>query len=438
MFEFIANTSTASTPLLLIFILLLLLAIGVWVGLSLLATGIIAMAFFTTQPIGDAMATSIWSALTGWTLTSLPLFIWMGEILFRSKIAESLFKSLTPWAAPFPGRLLQSNVLSCALFAAISGSSAATCATIGKISLPELRKRNYPEYMVVSSLIGSGTLGLLIPPSIIMIVYGAATDVSINKLFIGGIFPGLLLALLFTGYVGIWSIINHDKIPAADSRYSIRYKIKNSGGLIPVLGLIVSVLGSIYTGFATATQAAAIGVLGTFIVSFFYGSLSIQIFIESAMGAMRTTTMIMLILAGSAFLSLAMGFTGIPGHLVEWVIAIDLSPAGLLIALTLMFLVMGCFLDGISIIVLTTAVLLPVIQSAEIDLLWFGIYMVLVVEMAQITPPVGLNLFVLQGITQHDIIYLSKAAVPCFLLMLVAVVLIYFFPSIATFLPQYL
>ncbi len=416
--------------------LFVLLGSGVWVGLSLMGVAWISMALFTTRPAGDAMATTVWGSLSSWTLTALPLFIWMGDILFRSRLSEDLFDGLSPWMGNLPGRLMQTNVVGCAIFAAISGSSAATAVTIGKMSIPELRKRNYPEEMVVGSLAGSGTLGLLIPPSIIMIVYGVATDTSIAQLFIAGVLPGIMLAALFMGYVGIWSLLNSHKVPPNDIRMNFGQKLKASRGLIPVVLLIFFVLGSIYGGYATPTESAALGVVGALLLSWFQGTMNWRTFIDSLLGATRTSAMIMLILAGSSFLSLAMGFTGLPRHLAQWIGQLNLSPIQLIFALMVFYIILGCFLDGISMVVLTMAVLLPVVQQAGLDLLWFGIFIVIVVEMAQITPPVGFNLFVLQGLTGHSIVYIARAAVPYFLLMVTAVVIIVFFPEIATFLPS--
>jgi C4-dicarboxylate transporter, DctM subunit len=416
--------------------LFFLLGSGIWVGLSLLGVAWIAVEFFTTRPAGDAMATTIWGSLSSWTLTALPLFIWMGEVLFRSRLSEELFNGLAPWMGRLPGRLMQTNVVGCAIFAAISGSSAATCATIGKMSIPELRRRNYPETMVVGSLAGSGTLGLLIPPSIILIVYGVATDVSVAQLFIAGVLPGLMLAVLFMGYLGVWSLFHARLVPPNDIRMTFPQKIRESRGLIPPMLLILFVLGSIYGGYATATESAALGVVGALLLSWWQGTMSWDTFVASLLGATRTSAMIMLILAGSSFLSLAMGFTGLPRHLAQWIGTLQLSPGQLIFALTIFFIILGCFLDGISMVVLTMAVLLPMVQQAKFDLIWFGIFIVLVVEMAQITPPVGFNLFVLQGLTGHSILFVARAALPYFILMMVAVVVLALFPEIATFLPS--
>ena len=418
-------------------ILFLLLGAGVWIGLSLIGVAWIGMEMFTPRPAGDAMAVTVFGSLSSWTLTALPLFIWMGEILFRSKLSEDMFRALAPWMGRVPGRLLQTNVIGCAIFAAISGSSAATCATIGKMTLPELKKRGYPDEIAIGSLAGSGTLGLLIPPSIIMIVYGVSADVSIARLFIAGVIPGIMLALLFGGYVAWWAWRNPGRVPKDDfAGLDFMAKIRRSGGLIPTVLLIMAVLGSIYAGIATATESAAIGVVGALLLSAVQGSLTRENFFAALMGATRTTTMIMLILAGSAFLTIAMGFTGLPRDLALWVKDQNFSPLMLIAALTVFFVILGCFLDGISMVVLTMAVLLPMVQAAGFDLVWFGIFIVLVVEMAQITPPVGFNLFVLQGMTGRNIFWIGKVSLPFFFLMVAAVALIVAFPGLATWLPS--
>jgi tripartite ATP-independent transporter DctM subunit len=347
-----------------------------------------------------------------------------------------MFKGLAPWMQALPGRLLHTNVVGCTIFAAVSGSSAATCATIGKMTLPELTRRGYPEHMVVGTLAGASTLGLLIPPSIIMIVYGVTAEVSIAKLFIAGVFPGLMLALLFSGYIALWALRNPTQIPPADAKTTLIEKIQASRALIPVVSLIAAVLGSIYAGIATATEAAAVGVVGSLIISALQGSLSWATFRDSLMGATRLYCMIALILAGAAFLTLSMGYIGLPRHLAEWVATLGLSQGQLILALTLFFILLGCFLDGISMVVLTMGVLMPTIQKAGIDPIWFGIFIVLVVEMAQITPPVGFNLFVLQGMTGKELTWIAKVTLPMFFLMCVAVAIIYAFPGIATWLPM--
>ena len=420
---------------LLVLTLFLILGSGVWIGLTLSGVAWVGMQMFSARPAGDAMAMTIWGSASSWTLTALPLFIWMGEILFRTRLSQDMFKGLAPWMQALPGRLLHTNVVGCAIFAAVSGSSAATCATIGKMTLPELQKRGYPEDMVIGTLSGSGTLGLLIPPSIIMIVYGVAADVSIAQLFIAGVLPGLLLAGLFSGYIILWSLRHPDQIPPRDAPMSFMQKIQESSSLIPVILLIGAVLGSIYTGFATATEAAAVGVVGALILSSLQGSMSWSVFKEALMGATRLYCMIALILAGAAFLTLSMGYIGLPRHLAEWIGGLGLSPFALIMALMVFFIILGCFLDGISMVVLTMGVLMPTVQKAGIDPIWFGIFIVFVVEMAQITPPVGFNLFVLQGMTGKQLPYIARVSMPIFFLMVCAVVLIYFVPGIVTWLP---
>ncbi|MBK6323345.1 TRAP transporter large permease [Candidatus Aalborgicola defluviihabitans] len=416
--------------------LLLILGSGVWVGLTLTGVAWMAVTLFSSRPAGDAMAVTVWGSSSSWTLTALPLFVWMGEILFRTRLSQDMFKGLAPWVQGLPGRLLHTNVIGCTIFAAVSGSSAATCATIGKMTLPELTRRGYPEHMVVGTLAGAATLGLLIPPSIIMIVYGVAAEVSISKLFIAGVLPGLLLASLFSGYIMFWALRHPDQVPAADGATTFRQKLAASRSLIPVVLLITAVLGSIYTGIATATEAAAVGVVGSLILSTLQGSMNWAAFKGAIMGATRLYCMIALILAGAAFLTLAMGYIGLPRHLAEWIGTLGLSKAQLIVALSVFFAILGCFLDGISIVVLTMGVLMPTVQAAGIDPLWFGIFVVLVVEMAQITPPVGFNLFVLQGMTGRQLTWIAKVTMPMFFLMCMAVALIYVFPGIVTWLPE--
>ncbi len=425
---------TLLTALLVIF-LFVLLASGIWVAFSLLAVGMIGMALFTQAPLGQVLATTTWGSSNSWALAALPLFIWMGEILFRSRLSEDLFAGLAPWMTRLPGRLLHVNILGCGIFAAVSGSSAATAATIGKMSMPELMRRGYDRRMAIGTLAGSGTLGLLIPPSIILIVYGVATEESIARLFIAGIIPGALLVLLFMGYVVTWALLKPSGVPAEQAAFDWADRLASVRKLAPVVLLIAGVIASIYLGIASPTDAAAVGVLLSLVLSWLSGTLTRETFVEGLMGATRTSCMIAFILAGAAFLTVAMGFTGIPRRLAEWIGALELSPHMLIFALTVFFVVLGCFLDGISVVVLTTSVILPMVEQAGIDRIWFGIYIVLVVEMAQITPPVGFNLFVLQGLTGDDILAVARAAIPFFVILLLAVVLIVIFPGIATWLP---
>lgn len=419
----------------LLVVLFALLASGTWVALSLIAVAVVGMVLLGNDAFGLIYATTTWGAVSDWSLAALPLFIWMGEILFRTRLSKDLFEGLTPWLNRVPGRLFHVNILSCGMFAAVSGSSAATAATIGRMTLPELKRQGYDDRMAVGTLAGSGTLGLLIPPSIILIVYGVAAEVSIGRLFIAGALPGIMLVFMFMGFTMLWSMKNSARMPHDDVQYSWSVRFKALVRLIPVGLLVLFVLGSIYGGLTTPTEAAAFGVLGALILALTSGSLSWENFQSSLMGAVKTSCMIILILAGAAFLTVAMGFIGLPRMLAEEIAALQLSPYMLLFFLTILFVVLGCFLDGISVVVLTTSVVLPMVIQAGIDPLWFGIYIVLVVEMSQITPPVGFNLFVIQSLTGKDILYVARAALPFFFLLMLAVLVVTVYPEIVTWLP---
>ncbi len=424
-----------------VFVLFLLLGTGVWVALALLGVAVVGMELFTSRPAGDAMITTIWGASSSWTLTALPLFIWMGEILFRTRLSQDMFRGLAPWMARTPGGLLHTNIVGCTIFAAVSGSSAATLLTVGKMSLPELRKRNYPEFMSVGTLAGAATLGLMIPPSIMLIVYGVAVNESISKLFMAGVLPGLTLAAMFMGYAIAWHYLFPSQRPDKEPPISFADKLWSSRFLLPVILLITLVIGSMYLGYATATEAAAFGVLGSLFLAAAQGSLSPSTFGASLMGAVRTSAMVAFILMGAAFLALAMGFTGLPRALAEFIASQNYSPIALIFALTLFYIVIGCFLDGISTVVLTMAVVeplvnIPAFREMGFDMIWFGIFVVVVVEMAQITPPIGFNLFVMQGLTKHEMGYIAKTAFPMFLIMVLMVIVLVAFPELATWLPE--
>jgi C4-dicarboxylate transporter, DctM subunit len=425
-----------SIIILFLFVLFLLLGSGVWVGLALMGVAWVGMELFTTRPVGDVMLTTVWTASSSWTLTALPLFIWMGEILYRTRLSEDMFRGLAPWLARLPGGLVHTNIVGCTVFAAVSGSSAATLTTVGKMSIPELRKRDYPETMIIGTLAGAATLGLMIPPSLTLIVYGVTINESISKLFFAGVIPGMVLAAMFMTYVGIMSRVSAKWKPQAEPAMTFGQKLANSRFLLPVILLISVVIGSMYLGFATATEAAAFGVIGGLLLAATQGSLTWKTFYESLMGATRTSAMIALILAGAAFLSLSMGFTGLPRGLANLIAQLDLSRFQLLLVLLVFYIVLGMFLDGISSVVLTMAVVEPMVRQAGIDLIWFGIFIVVVVEMAQITPPIGFNLFVLQGMTDHEMGFIARAAFPMFLIMVVMVFILIAFPEIATWLPD--
>ena len=419
-----------------LFVLFLMLGSGVWIGLALTGVAWVGIQLFTERPVGDVMITTMWSTASSWTLTALPLFVWMGEILYRTRLSEDMFKGLAPWMARLPGGLMHTNIVGCTIFAAVSGSSAATLTTIGKMSIPELRRRQYPEPMTIGTLAGAATLGLMIPPSLTLIVYGVTINESITKLFFAGVLPGLLLALLFMGYVAVASKLSRNWNPLPEEPLDLITKIRNSRFLLPVIGLILLVIGSMYLGYATATEAAAFGVIGALALAAIQGSLNWKSFRESLMGATRTSAMIAFILVGAAFLSLSMGFTGLPRALANGIAAWELTQFELLMALLVFYIILGMYLDGISSVVLTMAVVEPMLRQAGIDLIWFGIFIVVVVEMAQITPPIGFNLFVLQGMTHHEMGFIARAALPMFAIMVVMVFILIAFPDLATWLPE--
>jgi tripartite ATP-independent transporter DctM subunit len=435
------DTSILSIAALVIGFLAIILILGVWIGPALIACGLVAMQFYPAAPAGTVLATQAWGASASWTLAALPLFIWMGEILFRSRLSEELFKGIAPWVNWLPGRLVHVNVIGCGIFGMVSGSSAATCATVGKIALPELERRGYDEKIVIGSLAGSGTLGLLIPPSITMIVYAVQANVSLVQMFLAGFLPGAVVMALYSGYIIVWSLLNPNKQPPPEPSMSFAQKLSASANLIPTLGLITLTFGALIGGLATATECAAWGVSGALLLGWWSGTLSRATFYASVMGATRLTVMIMLILAGAAFMSSAMAYTKIPSAIADYVGSLGLGPYALIAVLTLFYGVLGMFLDGISMVVLTTAIVLPLVDTMAfktmgLDLIWFGIFIVLVVEMAQVSPPVGFNLFVLQTMSGKDSWTIARAALPFFFLLVVAVAIVTVFPRIATYLPR--
>ncbi|MCW8086157.1 TRAP transporter large permease [Sabulicella glaciei] len=421
--------------LLLLVLLCLLLASGLWIALALAATGWVAMTIVHPSP-GLFLASAFWESTGSWTLAALPMFIWMGEILFRTRLSEELFNGLAPWVRRLPGRLLHVNVLACGIFGSVSGSSAATCATVSKIALPELKRRGYDERTAIGSLTTSGTLGIMIPPSIIMVVYAVAAEVSIVRVFIAGMIPGMLVMGLFSLYIVVWALLNPAKQPPPEPRLSFVQKVRQSSQLIPCGLLIVGVIGSMFAGLATATEAAAFGVLGALILAALTGTLSWSSFRDSLAGATRLSCMIMFILAGAAFLTKAMALTGIPAALATAVAEAGLGPYAIIAILTVVYLILGTALDGVSMIVLTTSVVVPMVQQAGFDLVWFGIFIVLLVELAEISPPLGFNLFVMQTMTGKEQTEIAWASLPFFCMLVLTVALVTLFPALVTWLPD--
>ena len=422
-------------PIVLIITLFGLLGSGTWVAFSLIGVGFVGIQFFTSAPPGPLAATSIWAATNNWAVTALPLFIWMAEILHTTRLANDMFDGLAPWLIRLPGRLLHVNILACGIFAAVSGSSAATAATIAKITVPELKKRNYDERMTICTLAGSGTLGLLIPPSVVLIIYGYVTDTSIARLFIAGVIPGIIMIMLFMAYTVAWALLNPTKTPPADIHKTLGQRIWGSRRLIPVGGLIVLVIGSIYAGIATPTEAAALGVAGSLFLSWIFRTLTWHNFYHSLMAATRTSCFIVFIVVAASYLTASMSFTGMPQVIAKYIVSLNLSVNGLIALLTVFFIVLGCFLDNYSMILLTMGIIQPILETMGIDLVWFGIFLVVTAEMAQVTPPIGFNLFVLQNFTGRGIFTVAWAALPFFILLLLGVVIITAFPQLVMFLP---
>ena len=430
------EASMAYMSLIVFGILFLTLASGIWVGFSLFIVGFIGMIFFSSLPAGNNMASSLWATCEKWEYVALPLFIFMGEILYRSGISEKLFKSLVPWLYRLPGGLLLMNIISCTLFAAVSGSSAATTATVGRITLAEFDKLGYDRRLAMGSLAGAGTLGFLIPPSLIMIVYAILAEVSIGKMFMAGILPGLLLAGIYSSYIIYRGIRNPEIAPRTQESYSWMERLVGLKDILPVLILILMVLGSIYGGIATPTEAAALGVFGATIFALINRRMNKKIMFECLIGAVKTNAMIMLIVVGASFLSRVMGFLGIPAAITTAITELNLSPYTLMLLLGGFYIILGCLLDGFSIVVMTLPIALPMVVAAGFDPIWFGIYLILMVEVSQITPPVGFNLFVIQGLTGEPILNIARYAFPFFLLMLLTTAIITVFPEIALILPK--
>lgn len=417
-------------------LLVLLLGSGVWIGLGLMATGGIGLMVFKSTPVAVLLGQLSWNSATVAELSSLPLFVLMAEILFRTRIAASIFDALAPWTTWLPGRLAHVNVAASTVFAAVSGSSAATAATIGRITLPELERRGYAKSLTMGSLAGAGTLGFLIPPSIVMIVYSVLAEISLLDMFMAGIIPGLVLAVLFSVTIVILTCINPDLVPREKEIYTWAQRLGALKSLAPVVILIGTIIGSMMTGIATPSEAAAVGVVGALVIAIVMRDITFSGFRQALMGTVFTSSMIGLIVIGASFLSTSMGYLGVPRAVAEAIAPLNLGPVGLIMILLLVYLVLGCFLDGISTIVMTLPMVLPLVVGAGYDPIWFGIFLIVTVEMAQVTPPVGFNIFVIQGLTKASTIEVAKAALPFFLAMLFFTGLIVAFPNLVMWLPR--
>ena len=412
------------------------LATSLWVGLALFGVAIAGLSLFRSLPVDKVLAQNVWNTVTTPELLSLPLFILMAEILFRTRLSDQLLRGLTPWAVLLPGRLAHINVLACTLFATVSGSSAATTATVGRITLSELLGRGYDRALVTGSLAGAGTLGFLIPPSIVMIIYAALAEVSLLRLFLAGIVPGLLMAAGFMGYIALRAVLRPDLMPDERTDFTWGERLGSLRHLLPVAALMVSVLGSMYGGLASPTEAAAMGVLGALVVSAASGTLGRASLADAFRGAARTSSMIGLIVAGAGFLALAMGYLGIPRAVAAGIGALELSPLQLIAMLVAFYVLLGFVLEGLASLVLTLPITLPLVTQAGFDPIWFGVFVVITIETAQITPPVGFNLFVIQGITGQPIGRIARDSAPFLAIMVATAFLLVAAPDLALWLPD--
>jgi tripartite ATP-independent transporter DctM subunit len=422
-----------TVSIVLLIVLFGLLAAGAWVWLALLSVGVVGLAVFRGMPVEKLLAQNLWNTATTESLLALPMFILMAEILFRSRLSRLMFDGLAPWAARIPGRLLHVNILGCTLFAATCGSSAATAITIGRITYGELVKRGYERATVIGSLAGAGTLGLMIPPSTIMIIYGVLSETSILKLFLAGFGPGLLLSATFALYVAIRTTAAPRLLPPHEKAYSWDDRLVSLKKLLPVMSLIAMVIGALYSGVASPTEAAVVGVCGALALTAFDRTLTARTVYNALVATALTTSMLGLITVAAVFLSVSLGFLGIPRYVAGLITDLQLGPIGLIFLLMVIYIVLGCFLEGISMVVMTLPIVLPLVVAAGYDKIWFGIFLVLVVEMAQITPPIGFNLFVLRALTGEPLTSIAMAALPYTLIMGGFVMLIAFVPQLATF-----
>jgi len=419
-------------------VMVVLLCSSMWIGFALLGTGLLSLEWFRDVPIQRILAQDVWSRLNADELVTLPLFVLMGDILFFSKLSESLFRGIAPWVQRLPGGLLHVNVIGCTIFAAVSGSSAATTATVGRMTLRELLKRGYDKDMAMGSLAGAGTIGLMIPPSIPMIVYGVLADVSILDLFIAGVVPGLIIAVMFIGWIMLQAWWRPSVQPADPEVYTWAQKVESLKDLLPVSLLILSVIGSMYSGLASVTEAAAVGVAGALAISVAQGLMSWRNLGRALLSTVRTCSMIGLILLGALFLAKVMTMLGIPGETGQWVKSLELSPYMLIFTLLLVYLILGTALDGLSAMVMTLPVVFPLVLASGFDPVWFGIFLIITIELSNVSPPVGFNLFIIQQMTGESQTRVAKSSLPYCILMLVLIVVMTVWPGLITWLPQLL
>lgn len=420
--------------ILLLSILFALLVPGLWIAIALGATGMIGLMIAGRYNLFDTLAVINWSTGSDFILTAIPLFLFMGEVILVSGLSKRFYASIAKWLKPVPGGLLHSNIISSGLFSAISGSSVATAAAIGSVAIPEMKKYGYKREHIYGSIAAGGTLGILIPPSIVLILYGVIVDESITKLFMAAVLPGILLTMLFLLYtIGIMLRKKNRIVSGEIEEISIMESLK---GVLPLFILILIVLGSLYSGKITPTESAGLGVFITIIIGFVFGNLSFKKIFEAAKNSIKTTSMLIFIMIGAQIFSFAVVTLGINREITSWLTSMELSPLLLLMIVCLIYIVLGFFMDGPAMMFLTLPLLFPVIEHAGFDPIWFGIVLVILVELGQITPPMGLNIFVIKSIdSTSKINEIVRGVLPYCIIMLLAVVLLTIFPQIALWLP---
>lgn len=418
-------------------LLLVLIGISIPVGAALGGLGLILDHLYSFLPLSRALGEVTWSTSNDFLLVAIPMFVMLGEILLRSGIAERMYNAMSMWLSWLPGGLMHANIGACTVFSATSGSSVATAATVGTVALPQLERRGYNEPLFLGSLAAGGTLGILLPPSINLIIYGVLTNTSVPRLYLAGILPGLIAAGLFMLIIAVACII---KPEWGGQRMSAPWRDRFIGLLhiVPPMLIFLLVVGSIYAGLATPTEAAALGVVGALILAAFMRRLTLRMMREVLEGTMKTTAMIMLIVIGAAFLNFIMSATGLTNMLNSWLIGLGLSPYMMLLMLVAFYLVIGCFMETLSLMVTTIPVIAPVMIALGFDPVWLGIVIIILIEVALITPPVGLNLFVVHSLrTSGSMNALMIGAIPFVLMLLLLVFLLAIFPGLALWLPQF-
>jgi len=430
---------TVDGPLMLVVVsflaLFTLLAIGVHIAIALAMVGVVG--FFAFQ--GTAGLTSLvpFSTLDSFILTAIPLFIFMGEILVQCGASDMIYRGTSRLFAWLPGGLFHSNIGACAMFAAISGSSPATAATIGTVAIPALKKRGYDMHLTLGSLAAGGTLGILIPPSINLIVYGVIAEESIGQLFAGGVIPGIILAGMFMIYIGVRAVKN-TRLAPKEMAFSVKGVILSFKDLWPLFVLLIIVLGGIFGGLMTPTEAAAIGSTASLLIAVVLRRFSWALLKSSLASSLQTSCMVLFIIVGASILASFFSRAGIPIAVAELIVSWGVSKWVVLILIYVIYIFLGCFIDALSILVMTAATVLPIIEGLGFNPIWFGVVYVVTAETGMITPPMGLNLFVIQGISKEDLGKVVIGSMPFFLIMVVCLAIFTVFPSIVLWLPNLL